>query len=460
MIISRLILEDVLAVAMSTGADFAEVYAERTRNNGLRFLNGKIDNANDGVTSGVGIRAFIGTRTVYATTTDLSRSGLIRCARAVADALGESNAQVSIHLTERIFPNIHPVKILPGSTPMKTRTDILKEACFAASERDEKIRQAMGSLVSTDHTILIANSEGLYTSDRHVRTRIAVQAVASDGHENQSGSASPGRGMGLEMFDFIDPKSVGIKAADQALVNLRADYCPAGQMTVAIENGFGGVIFHEACGHSLEATSVGTGTSQMCGKLGQKIANEKVTAIDDGTIPGAWGSVNIDDEGHVTQRNVLIENGVLKSYMIDRLGSRRMGMDMTGNGRRESFMYEPTSRMTNTFIANGTDKNEDIIKSIEYGLYAKSMGGGSVNPLTGEFNFGVNEGYIIRNGVICEPVRGASLIGTGSQILMDIDMVGQNLDTAQGMCGSSSGSVPTDVGQPLIRVSNITVGGR
>ena len=460
MIISRLLLEDVLAVAMSTGADFAEVYAERTRNNGIRFLNGKIDTANDGVTSGVGIRAFIGTRTVYATTTDLTRAGLVRCARAVADALGESNAQVQIHLTERIFPNIHPVKILPGSTPMQTRTDILKSACFAASERDEKIKQVMGSLASVDHTILIANSEGLYTSDRHVRTRIAVQAVASDGHENQSGSASPGRGMGLEMFDFVDPKSVGIKAADQALVNLRADYCPAGQMTVAIENGFGGVIFHEACGHSLEATSVGTGTSQMCGKLGQKIANEKVTAIDDGTIPGAWGSVNIDDEGHVTQRNVLIENGILKSYMIDRLGSRRMGMDMTGNGRRESFMYEPTSRMTNTFIANGPDKNEDIIASIEYGLYAKGMGGGSVNPLTGEFNFGVNEGYIVREGKICEPVRGASLIGTGSQILMDIDMVGQNLETAQGMCGSSSGSVPTDVGQPLIRVSKITVGGR
>ena len=198
----------------------------------------------------------------------------------------------------------------------------------------------------------------------------------------------------------------------------------------------------------------------MCGKLGQQIANTKVTAIDDGTIAGAWGSVNIDDEGTPTQRNVLIENGVLKSYMVDRLGSRRMCMAMTGNGRRESFMYEPTSRMTNTFIANGSDKNEDIIKSIEYGLYAKSMGGGSVNPLTGEFNFAVNEGYIVRGGVICEPVRGASLVGTGSQILTDIDMVGQNLDTAQGMCGSSSGSVPTDVGQPLIRVSKITVGGR
>jgi len=458
--ISRNLLEDVLAAAMSTGADFAEVYAEKTRHNGIRFLNGKIDNVSDTVVSGVGIRAFIGTRTVYATTTDLTRSGLVRCAKAVADALGESNAQVQIHLTERVFPNIHPVKIVPATADIKTRTDLLKDACVTAQNYDEKIKQVMGSLASTDHNILIANSEGLYTTDRHVRTRIACSAVASNGTENQSGSASPGRGMGLEMFEFIDPKDVGCKAAEQALVNLRADYCPAGQMPVAIENGFGGVIFHEACGHSLEATSVGTGTSQMCGKLGQKIANEKVTAIDDGTIPGAWGSVNIDDEGHVTQRNVLIENGILKSYMIDRLGSRRMNMAMTGNGRRESFMYEPTSRMTNTFIANGPDKNEDIIASMEYGLYAKSMGGGSVNPLTGEFNFSVSEGYIVREGKICEPVRGASLVGTGSQILMDIDMVGQNLDTAQGMCGSSSGSVPTDVGQPLIRVSKITVGGR
>ncbi len=460
--ISRILLEDVLAAAMSTGADFAEVYAEKTRNNGIRFLDGKIDTVSDEMVSGVGIRAFIGVRTAYATTTDISRGGLLRCAYAVADALGQSKAEVSINLTERIFPNIHPVKILPGSTPMKTRTDILKEACFAAQERDEKIKQVMGNLASVDHTILIANSEGLYTTDRHVRTRIAVNAVAvsADGSDNQSGFYAPGRGMGLEMFEFINPREVGITAADEALVSLRADYCPAGQMTVAIENGFGGVIFHEACGHSLEATSVGTGTSQMAGKMGQKIANEKVTAIDDGTIPGAWGSVNIDDEGNPTQKNVLIENGILKSYMIDRLGSRRMGMAMTGNSRRQSFMYEPTSRMTNTYIANGPDKNEDIIASIEYGLYAKKMGGGSVNPLTGEFNFGVSEGYIVRNGKICEPVRGASLVGTGSQILMDIDMVGQNMATGQGMCGSSSGSVPTDVGQPLIRISKITVGGR
>jgi TldD protein len=231
-------------------------------------------------------------------------------------------------------------------------------------------------------------------------------------------------------------------------------------MTVAIESGFGGVIFHEACGHSLEATQVGVGMSEMCGKLGQQIANEKVTAIDDGTIVNGWGSSNIDDEGTPTQRNVLIENGVLKSYLVDRLGSRRMGMAMTGNSRRQSYTFEPTSRMTNTFIDNGPDKNEDIIASIEYGLYAKEMGGGSVNPLTGAFNFTVKEGYIVRNGKICEAVRGASLIGTGSQILKDIDMVGQNLATGQGVCGSSSGNVPTDVGQPLIRVSKITVGGR
>ena len=231
-------------------------------------------------------------------------------------------------------------------------------------------------------------------------------------------------------------------------------------MPVAIDNGFGGVIFHEACGHSLEASAVAYNQSQFTGMLGQQIANEKVTAIDDGTIPGAWGSINIDDEGHPAQKNVLIENGILKAYMIDKFNGRRMGMPSSGNSRRESYAYTPTSRMTNTYIAAGTDRNEDIIASMEYGLYAKEMGGGSVNPVTGEFNFAVNEGYLVRNGQICEPVRGASLVGKGSDILKDIDMVGSQLDLGQGMCGSSSGSVPVNVGQPMIRVSHITVGGR
>ena len=458
--IKQELLFEVLHTALSKGGDFAEVFCEHTRANVLSFVDGKIDKINDNVLSGVGIRVFLGERTVYASTSDISREGLLSCARSVADALSEGKAPISICLTRKNIIDIHPVKISPVSAEIGLKSDILKSACFAAKEYNSLISQVTGSLAAVKHDILVANSEGLLAEDSHTRTRIAVSAVASENGENQSGSASPGRGMGLEMFDFISPIETGRRAAEQAMVNLRASYCEAGQMTVAIENGFGGVIFHEACGHSLEATQVGVGMSEMCGKLGQKIANEKITAIDDGTIAGAWGSTNIDDEGNPTQRNVLIENGVLKGYMVDRLGSRRMGMAMTGNSRRESYAYEPTSRMTNTFIDNGPDKNEDIIASIEYGLYAKQMGGGSVNPLTGAFNFAVTEGYMVRNGKICEAVRGASLIGTGSKILQDIDMVGQNLATGQGMCGSSSGSIPTDVGQPLIRVKKITVGGR
>jgi len=241
---------------------------------------------------------------------------------------------------------------------------------------------------------------------------------------------------------------------------LHADPCPAGKMPVAIDNGFGGVIFHEACGHSLEATSVAKGNSVFAGKLGQKIASDKVTAIDDGTMPNLWGSLNIDDEGMPTRRKVLIEKGILKGYMIDKLNSRRMNMEPTGSSRRESYKYAPTSRMTNTFIAAGEYSNEAIIGSISNGLYAKKMGGGSVNPVTGEFNFAVMEGYLIKNGKIDKPVRGATLIGKGHEVLMNIDMVGRDMQQAQGMCGSVSGSVPTNVGQPMIRVSEITVGGR
>ena len=344
--------------------------------------------------------------------------------------------------------------------PNQAKVAILKEGYFAAREYDSAVKQVTGGLLDVDHNILIANSEGLYTQDRQIRTRMFISAVAEMNGETQTGSCAPGRRMGLEMFDTIDPKNVGIHAARQAVTMAGAGYCPAGVMPVAIENGFGGVIFHEACGHSLEATSVALGQSQFTGKLGQKIANEKVTAIDDGTIPGAWGSINIDDEGTPAQRKVLIENGVLKSYMIDKFNGRRMGMASTGSSRRQSYRFTPTSRMTNTYIAPGQDKDADIIASIAYGLYAKEMGGGSVNPITGEFNFAVNEGYLIRNGKICEPVRGASLVGKGSEIIQNIDMVGGNLDMGQGMCGSSSGSVPTNVGQPLIRVSSITVGGR
>ena len=458
--ITREVCQRVLLKAVSTGADYAEIFAEYTNNHTINMVASKVDSIKDTVIAGAGIRVYKGLRSVMSSTVDTSEEGLLRCAQQAADALGEGTAQIDIVLKERLFGDIHPVKIVPSSVSNKEKVAVLKEGYFAAREYSDTITQVSGTLLEVDHNILIATSEGLYTQDRQVRTRMMIDAVAEVNGETQTGGCRPGRRMGLEMFETIDPKAVGIHAAKQAVTMAGAGYCPAGVMPVAIDNGFGGVIFHEACGHSLEASSVAYGRSQFVGKLGEKIANEKVTAIDDGTIPNAWGSINIDDEGTPARKNVLIEKGVLRSYMVDKFNGRRMGMASTGNARRQSYAYTPTSRMTNTYIAPGEDRNEDIIASMEYGLYAKEMGGGSVNPVTGEFNFAVNEGYIVRNGKICEPVRGASLVGKGSEIIRNIDMVGTQLDMGQGMCGSSSGSVPTNVGQPLIRVSSITVGGR
>ncbi len=458
--ISRETCQRVLQKAVSTGADYAELFAENTVNKSIFMIASKVDSIKDSVIAGAAVRVYKGLRSVMATTVDTSEAGLLRCAEKAAEALGQGSAEMEIVLHERLFGDVHPVKIVPETVTSREKVAVLKDAYFAAKEYDSCISQVTGTFLDVDHNILIASSEGLYTQDRQIRTRISIDAVADKGDGAQTGGFRPGRRMGMEMFDIIDPKAVGIRAAKQAVTMAGAGYCPAGVMPVAIDNGFGGVIFHEACGHSLEASHVAYGQSQFVGKLGQKIANEKVTAIDDGTIPNAWGSINIDDEGTPAQKNVLIENGILKSYMIDKFNGRRMGMSSTGNSRRQSYAYTPTSRMTNTYIAPGTDKNEDIIASIEYGLYAKDMGGGSVNPVTGEFNFSVNEGYMVRNGKICEPVRGASLVGKGSEVIQNIDMVGTDLDMGQGMCGSSSGSVPTNVGQPLIRVSTITVGGR
>lgn len=460
---SKALIESVLSTALSGGADFAEFFGELTRQNSVGLLNGKIERAGNVVTFGVGIRAFLGTKTVFASTSDVSPEGLIKCARSVAEATGELRAVGSLVLAGSLPSLPDPARVNPLESGVGALADLLRVGCAAAKESDPAISQVSGGLSGTDRTILVANTEGLFTTDRTVRSRISISAVASDGDDRQSAHVGPGAGMGLEFFEQVDPRAVGREAARQALVNLRAEYCPAGRMTVAIENGFGGVIFHEACGHSLEATSVAIGASEMAGKLGQQIANPKVTAVDDGSIPFGWGSSRIDDEGNPTQKLVLIDRGILKNYMIDRLGARRMGLPpsaMTGSSRRQNYTLESTSRMTNTYIDNGPDRNEDIIASIENGLYCKNMGGGSVNPLTGAFNFAVTEGYLIKNGKIDRPVRGASLIGTGAEILQNIDMVGNNLERAQGMCGSSSGSIPVDVGQPLIRVSSITVGGR
>ncbi|MBP5154103.1 MAG: TldD/PmbA family protein [Lachnospiraceae bacterium] len=459
--ISRSVCERVLSAAASTGADYAELFAERSLEHNISMVSDKVDKIQDTTIAGAGIRVFLGLRSVAASTVDTSEEGLIRCALQAASALAQGKAAADIRLRERLYGDAHPVRIVPSSVSNEEKIAVLRKAYRAARSYDKTIKQVTGNLLTVDHNILVANTEGTYAQDRQIRTRLGIQSIAEINGETQTGSCHRGARMGMELYEGpVNPIAIGHYASRQAITMAGAGYCPAGVMPVVIDNGFGGVIFHEACGHSLEASSVAYGTSQFCGKLGQVIANEKVTAIDDGTIPNAWGSVNFDDEGTPSRRNVLIDKGVLKSYMIDKMGGRRMNMAPTGNARRQNYGYVTTSRMTNTFIAEGSDSNDDILASVDYGFYAKDMGGGSVNPATGEFNFAVREGYMIRGGKIAEPVRGASLVGKGSEIIMKIDMVGKYLEMGQGMCGSSSGSIPTNVGQPMIRVSSITVGGR
>ena len=456
--ITQSVAQKALDVALSRGGDYAELFLEDTSANSLSLLNGEAEGASSSRRCGCGVRVLDGTRYVYTYTAGLNEGDILSAAQAAADALAEEKQAQALRFAVRSF-GAFPTKD-PCDIDNAYRAKLLLDACKAAKGVDSKISQVKASVADTDQHVLICSSDGLFTTDRRVRTRIRVQAVASNENDMQTGFAAPGSGCGYELFDRIDPSELGKKAASSALMMLSAPECPSGVYPVVIENGFGGVIFHEACGHSLETTAVAYGNSEFCGKMGQQIANSCVTAIDDGTLPGEWGSCNVDDEGMEMQRNVLIEKGVLKSYMSDIIGARKAGIQRTGNGRRQDYTFAPTSRMTNTFIAPGTDSREEMISTMGDGLYATTMGGGSVSPLTGEFNFAVNEAYWVKNGKILCPVRGASLIGKGGKVLMDIDRVSDNLALAAGVCGSSSGSVPTNVGQPCIRIKSITVGGK
>ena len=457
--LNEALINDVLDEAMSYGADFAELYVEQTQTQSMDLVGGKVDKANRGQDFGIGIRLFQGTNSVYGYTNDASRDNLLKTTREIASALIGPVLKKPLNLVRQNIMNQHLVQTDLNDVPASRRVEKLRQISQVIKDYHPSISQSAAGLSERKQHVLIANTEGTLVEDTRVYTRLSIRAVASNGSEMQTGAYGPGALQGFEFVENLDTDFFANDAARQAVTMLNAGLCPSGKMPVVMDNGFGGVIFHEACGHGLEASSVAKGLSVFSNKLGEQIASPVVTAIDDGTIKNAWGSLNVDDEGTPTQRKVLIENGILKSYMIDKLNGRRMNMASTGSGRRQNYRFAPTSRMTNTFIANGNHTLDEMIKNTEYGLYAKSMGGGSVNPGTGDFNFAVNEGYIISNGKIAEPIRGAMLIGNGPEILHQIDMVGNNLSRAQGMCGAASGSIPTDVGQPAIRVKEITVGG-
>lgn len=453
-------LQEILDMCVSTGGDFAEIFEEKKTTHSYGLLNGQVEQANSGIVYGIGMRIYHGTESVYAYSNDTSMDNLRKMAKDLSASYDEEKKVSCKELIEVEYENQHPILMDPTNVSSEEKIKVAKLATQGASEYDPVIQKVMVRYLDEKQEVAISNTEGKYVQDTRIRTRLAIQVISIDGDKMETGFYGPGASKGFEFYSEMNPYEAGKEAARIAKTLVYADECPSGNMPVIIDNGFGGVIFHEACGHSLEASSVAKNQSVFSGKLGEKIASSKVSAVDDGTITNAWGSSNVDDEGNFTKRNLLIENGILKGYMIDTLNGRRMGMPSTSNSRRQSYKYETTSRMTNTFILNGEDTLEEMIADTSYGLYCKSMSGGSVDPSTGDFNFAVQEGYLIQDGKITKPVKGASLIGNGAETLLKIDKVGNNLKRAQGMCGSSSGSIPTDVGQPAIRVSQMIVGGR
>ncbi|WP_293169845.1 TldD/PmbA family protein [Oceanithermus sp.] len=455
--------EKLIALALSRGADFAEVYAERWKNRSLRLLDMEVKEATSGIEYGAGIRLFFGTQVVYAYTNDLSEANLLEVTETLARLKGgggrvDARGAGGLDFRKTAPAGLHAPELPFEAHDKRWRIERLAEADRAARVGPE-IKKVQIHLLEWDQEILVASSEGVWNTDRRVRTRYMVTAIAENEQGMQTGFEGPGLSVGLELFDLEPPAKYGRAAGEQARTLLSAKPAPAGPMPVVIGNAFGGVIFHEALGHLLETTSVARKTSVLTDKLGEKVASDVVTYVDDGTIPHGWGSSEYDDEGAPTERTVLIENGVLKSYMVDRWGSLMTGYRPTGSGRRQDYTFAPTSRMRNTFIEAGDASIESLFEGIEFGLYAKKMGGGQVKPGSGEYNFAVQEGYVIRNGRVEEPVKGAMLVGKGPESIQRIVAVAADRKNAPGMCGSISGSIPVEVGQPHLLISEIVVGG-
>ena len=455
---NKVTLENIINKIMNKEVDFCETFEEESITKVYKLLNSSLDRINYNYLKGIGIRIANNNDIVYGYTNKLDNKNLEKLVNNLIENFKDSKIISNIFLNDlKVYKT--KISIPHNKFPDDKKKEYLYNIDKIARGYSNKIIQVDASFYEYDEKVTIANNSSNYVKDNRTLTRLIINVVAQSNDKQTNSMKTFGIRGGYELLDTIDIEKEVLNLAESAVKKLTAKSCPSGEMPVIIGPGFGAVIFHEACGHSMEATTVALGTSVLSGKLGEKVASDKVTIIDDGTLDDYWGSTNIDDEGNLTKKNILIEKGILKRYLIDTLNNRKMNMNITGSGRRESYKYAPTSRMNNTYLAPFTDKIEDMIKSINYGIYATNMGGGSVDPVTGDFNFAVNEAYLIENGKVTDMVLGGSLIGNTIDILKNVEMVSDDLRFDTGFCGSKSGNVPVTIGEPTIKVSKILVGG-
>jgi TldD protein len=444
--------------ALRRGGDLAEVYAEERHGFGLSLDDGRVERPQSGSERGASIRVVSGESSYFGHVDGLAEDDLLRVADSVAQAAAGGDARPAPlgHALSR-GPQ-HPVATPPGDVDAARKADLLRLCDDVARGAGAEIAQVSAGYAETRQLVEVFNSDGVAAADDRTRVRLAVQVVARRDSVVETGSETRGGHAGFELV-AERPEDVAASAARKALVMLDARAAPTGRIPVVVGNAFGGVLLHEAVGHGLESDAVQKKASVYAGRIGEQVAPEFVTAYDDGGRTGAWGSDGIDDEGTPTQRTTIIENGRLTSYLYDLIRARRDGARSTGNGRRESFRHLPWPRMTNTFFAPGDATPEELIAGVDRGLYAVSFGGGQVEPATGDFVFGVSEGYLIEGGEVTAPVRGATLIGNGLEALRAIDGIAGDLDIASGFCGKAGQRVPAGVGQPHVRLAALTVGG-
>ena len=446
---------------MRTGADFAEIFAEDRRSTSAILDDGRVEEVVSGRDRGAGIRVVVGETTGFAHTADLSEAGLAAAAGAAAAAARRSGgARRVVEVSALDVPRPLTVRVPPEEVPKSTKVALLTAANAAARSAGSAITQVSARYGDGRRRILVADSDGLFTSDDQVRTLFSVSCVATGDTGMQTGRESAGRTAGFELFDLYDVEEMARRAARRAITKLTARPAPSGEMPVVVGPGGGGVLFHEACGHGLEADLVAKSASVFAGRIGERVAAPMVTLVDDGTMAGEWGHYGIDDEGKPAARNVLIADGVLTDYMWDRLRARKEGRASSGNGRRQSYQHLPMVRMTNTYIGNGDANPDDIVADTPHGVYVAQLGGGQVNTATGDFVFGMTEAYLIENGRITAPIREGNLIGNGPEVLTRIDALGNDFAMGSpGTCGKDGQGVPVGDGTPTLRVTALTVGG-